>query len=51
MWMSDDPSLMSTAGDGIAPFMYNVGLSLYLDLPDRTNSISSVLCSYLAGLR
>ena len=51
MWMNDDPSLMSTAGDGVAPFMHDVTLSVYINLPDRINSTSSVLCSYLAGLR
>ena len=49
--MNDYPSLMSTAGDGVAPFMYDVRLSLYLDLAGRANSTSLVLCSYLAGLR
>jgi hypothetical protein len=48
--MNDNPSRMSTAGDGVAPFMYDVSLSLYLDLPSRANSTSLVLCSYLAAL-
>ena len=44
-------SPMSAAGDGVAPFMNDVILSLYLYLPGRANSTSSVLCSYLAGLQ
>jgi hypothetical protein len=51
MWMNNDPSLLSVAGDGVASFMYDASLSLYLDVPGRSNSTSSVLCSYLAGLR
>jgi hypothetical protein len=51
MWMNNDPSLLSAAGDGVASFIYDVNLSLYLDLPGRANSTSVVLCSYLAGLR
>jgi hypothetical protein len=48
--MNDNPSRMSTAGDGVDPFMCDVSLSLYLDLPGRANSTSSVLCSYIAAL-
>jgi hypothetical protein len=38
--MNDDPSLMSTVGDGGVPLIYDISLSLYLDLPDRTKSIT-----------
>ena len=48
--MNDDHSLMSTAGDGVVPYMYDISLSLCLDLPGRSNSTSSALCSYLEGL-
>ena len=44
-WINDNPSSMSTAGDGVVLFMYNVSLSLYLNLSDRINSTSSVFCS------
>jgi hypothetical protein len=47
-WLYYDHSPIYTAGDGVAPFMHDVSLSLYLYLPDGTESITLVLCSYLA---
>jgi hypothetical protein len=43
--MNDNHSPMSTAGDGVVLFMYNVSLSLCLEWSDRINSTPSVLCS------
>ena len=51
IWMNEVPPPMSTAGDGVVPFIYYVSLSLYLHFSDRTKSITPVVCSYLAGLR
>ena len=51
IWMNEVPSPMSTAGDGIVPFIYYVSLSLNFYLSHRTKSITSVVFSYLAGSR
>ena len=51
IWMNEVPSPMSTAGDGVVPFIYHVSLSLYFNFSYRTKSITSVVCSYLAGSR
>jgi hypothetical protein len=50
-WLYYDHSPIYTAGDGVAPFMHDVRLSVYLDLPDGTKCITLVPCSYLAGPR
>ena len=49
--MNEVPSPMSTAGDGVVPFIYYVSLSLYFNFSYRTKSITSVVFSYLAGSR
>ena len=49
--MNEVPSPMSTAGDGVVPFIYYVSLSLNFYFSYRTKSITSVVCSYLAGSR
>ena len=49
--MNEVPSPMSTAGDGVVLFIYYVSLSLYFNFSFRTKSITSVVCSYLAGSR
>ena len=51
IWMNEVPSPMSTAGDGVAPFIYYVSLSLYFTFSYRTKSITAVVCSYLADSR
>ena len=51
IWMNEVPSPMSTAGDDVVPFIYYVILSLYYNFSYRTKSITSVVCSYLAGSR
>ena len=51
IWMNEVPSPMSTAGDGVVPFIYYVSLSLNFYFSYRTKSITPVVCSYLAGSR
>ena len=51
IWMNEVPPPMSTAGDGVVPFIYYVSLSLYLNFSHRTKSITPVVCSYLADSR
>jgi hypothetical protein len=48
IWTNDDPSPMSTAGDGL-PHLCMMSVYVILRLSDRINSTSLVLCSCLAG--
>ena len=44
IWMNEVPPPMSTAGDGVVPFIYYVSLSLCLPFSDRTKSSLFLPC-------